>query len=54
VNYPDDVWIYDLGSTVGTVVDGQRLAGYRLLDGLHTVEVGGTSVRIAARSDLLI
>lgn len=54
VNYPDDVWLYDLGSTVGTVIDGQRLVGQMLLDGVHKVEVGRVSIRIAASSDLLI
>jgi serine/threonine protein kinase len=54
VNYPDDVWLYDLGSTNGTVVDGQRLIGHMLLDGVHKVEVGRVCIRIAASSDLLI
>jgi serine/threonine protein kinase len=54
VNYPNDVWLYDLGSTIGTVVDGQRLIGHMLLDGVHKVEVGRVCIRIAASSDLLI
>jgi serine/threonine protein kinase len=54
VNYPDDVWLYDLGSTIGTVVDGQRLVGRMLLDGVHDVAVGNMRIRIAARNDLLI
>ena len=40
VNFPDDIWLYDLGSTIGTVIDGKRLAGRVLLDGVHDVEVG--------------
>ncbi len=40
VNYPDCVWLYDLESTVGTVVDKERLAGRMLLNGRYEVEVG--------------
>jgi pSer/pThr/pTyr-binding forkhead associated (FHA) protein len=54
VNYPDDVWLYDLGSTVGTVVDGQRVVGHIPLDGVHNVEVGSVCIRIAAGNDLLL
>jgi serine/threonine protein kinase len=54
VNYPDDVWLYDLGSTNGTVVDGQQLNGHMLLDGVHTLEVGHVCMRVHASSDLLI
>jgi Flp pilus assembly protein TadD len=54
VNYLDDVWLYDLGSTIGTKVDKVRLTGQMLLDGVHTVEVGGVCLRISASHDLLI
>jgi serine/threonine protein kinase len=54
VNYPDDVWLYDLGSTVGTVIDGQRLVGRMFLDGVHNLGVGRTNLRVASRSDLLL
>ena len=54
VNFSDDVWLYDLGSTWGTVVAGTRLAGDVFLDGVHEVAVGNVQIRIAARSDLLV
>lgn len=54
VNYPDGVWLYDLSSTVGTVIDGQRLVGRVFLDGVHDVEIGRVRIRIAASSDLVI
>ncbi len=54
VNYPDDVWLYDLGSTVGTVIDGQRLVGRTLLDSVHEVAVGRVRLRIAARNDIFL
>ena len=54
VNFPDDVWLYDLESTVGTKVDGHRLVGRMLLDGVHDVSVAGVQLRIAASSDQLV
>lgn len=54
VNHPDDVWLYDLGSTCGTVVDGQRLHGRMLLDGVHEVAVGGVGIRVASSNDRLL
>lgn len=54
VNYPDDVWIYDLESTMGTHIDGERLGGRKFLDGVHDVQIGQVRIRVAASSDLLI
>jgi len=54
VNYPDDVWLYDLGSAIGTVVDGSRLLGGMFLDGVHEVMVGRVRIRVAASGDLLV
>ena len=54
VNHPDDVWIYDLGSVVGTSVDGERVRGKAFLDGVHTVDIGTRKIRIATDEGLLI
>lgn len=54
VNCPRDVWLYDLGSTCGTFVDGQRVNGHTFLDGVHKVTLGRSQIGVAARSDLLI
>jgi serine/threonine protein kinase len=54
VNYPDDVWLYDLESAIGTVVDGSRLLGGMFLDGVHEVMVGRVRIRVAASGDLLV
>jgi serine/threonine protein kinase len=54
VNRPDDVWLYDLESTNGTVVDGEQLSGSLHLAGVHNVELGEVSLRIAASHDLLV
>ena len=53
VNYRDDVWLYDLASSVGTVVDGQRLVGRMLLEGVHNVQVGRVCLRVDARKGIL-
>jgi pSer/pThr/pTyr-binding forkhead associated (FHA) protein len=54
VNYADDVWLYDLGSTLGTVIDGQRVEGRIYLRGRHEVTIGKVLLRIASNSDLLL
>ena len=54
VNYPDDVWIYDLGSVMGTTVDGERVRGKTFLDGVHTVDIGTREIRVATDEGLLI
>ncbi|MFC1597631.1 protein kinase [Planctomycetota bacterium] len=54
VNYPDNVWLYDLGSTVGTLIDEQPLVSRVFLDGVHKVVVGEVPIRIGASKDLLI
>ncbi len=54
VNYPDDVWLYDLGSASGTVVDSHNVVGRVFLNGVHEVVVGPARFRIAANSELLI
>jgi hypothetical protein len=54
VNYRDDVWLYDLGSTLGTAIDGRPLAARMLLDGVHDVAIGMARIRIASSSDRLL
>ena len=54
VNLLGEVWLYDLGSTAGTTVDGKEVGGRTLLDGVHEVRVGKTRLRVAARCDLLV
>ena len=54
VNYPEDVWLYDLGSAVGTYIDGKQTTRPVFLDGVHDITVGHVRLRIAANKDLLI
>jgi len=53
-NVPNDVWLYDLGSTRGTSVDGNAVPGRAFLDGVHRVMVGRLELDIGARADLLV
>ncbi|WP_428310050.1 FHA domain-containing protein [Hydrocarboniphaga sp.] len=54
VNYPDEVWLYDLGSARGTICDGRGIAGGVFLDGVHGVSLGRAQLRISANARLLV
>jgi pSer/pThr/pTyr-binding forkhead associated (FHA) protein len=54
VNLRDEVWVYDLGSTYGTRVDGAVVEGRRFLDGVHRISLGSREVEVGARADLLV
>lgn len=54
MNVNQEVWLYDLESTHGTYVDGERVKGRAFLLGVHDVLVGEVPLRIASSSDLLI
>ena len=54
MNFPNDVWIHDLGCTCGTEVNGKRLAGRTFLDGVHDVKVGRVALRVGATASLLV
>jgi hypothetical protein len=43
---PDGVWVQDLGSTNGTVVNGSRVKGRRRLQPGDVVRVGETELRL--------
>ena len=53
-NFPNDVWLYDLGSTRGIQVDGEAVPGRAFLDGVHRVMVGRIEVEVGAPADLLV
>lgn len=53
VNYLGDVWLHDLNSTGGIVVDGVRLDRKSYLDGVHIVKLGSAEVKIASSAGLL-
>ncbi len=54
LNYPDDIWVYDLGSVTGVLVDGSPVNGKVFLDGAHTVKVGAKTIKVAIKESLLI
>ncbi|MBL8416287.1 MAG: FHA domain-containing protein [Propionivibrio sp.] len=54
VNYPNDVWIYDLGSLAGISVNGNPVHGKAFLDGVHTVDNGSRKIWKATEESLLI
>jgi len=48
------VWLYDLGSTRGTQVDGSAVAGRAYLDGVHRVSIGHLDIEVGAHAGLLV
>ena len=42
---PDGVWIFDLGSTNGTYVNGNRIDGSHRLEDGDVVRIGATELR---------
>ena len=54
VNYKNDVWIYDLGSTLGIFVDGERISEKRFLNGVHSIGVGQHNLMISTSEGLLV
>jgi hypothetical protein len=54
VNFQNDVWIYDLGSTKGVFVDGSKVDKKAYLDGVHIVRIGSTELKISSTAGLLV
>jgi len=53
-NRPSEVWLHDLGSTLGTQMDGERVEGRVFLDGVHKVNLGRVTIEVGSRADLLV
>lgn len=54
VNYLDDVWIYDLGSTQGVFVDGKKIDRKAYLEGVHVLKLGQTELTLCSKLGLLV
>jgi hypothetical protein len=48
------VWLYELGGTRDTEVDGNVVAGCTFLDGVHKVRVGRLDSEVGAHAGLLV
>ena len=53
-NDPNGVWLYDLGSTRASRLDGDAVHGRAFRDGVHRVMVGCIEVEIGSLADLLV
>ena len=53
-NFPNDVWLYDQGSSRGIPLDGNAVQGREFLDGVHRVMVGRNEFEVGARAELLV
>lgn len=54
INYPSEVWLYDLGSTCGTKLGTDTVFGRVYLDGVHRICIGRTFIEIGSRTDILV
>jgi tetratricopeptide (TPR) repeat protein len=54
VNFRGDVWLYDLNSTHGTAVDGERLNKRARIDGVHEIKASGAAFTIVSEEGRLV
>jgi len=54
VNQDDEVWIHDLGSALGTFVDGEPVQGRMFLHGVHEVTLGNVTFKVASSSCMVV
>jgi tetratricopeptide (TPR) repeat protein len=54
LNFRGDVWLYDLNSTHGTAVDGQRLNKRIRIDGVHEIKASGAALTIVSEEGRLV
>ena len=54
VNYPNDVWIYDLNSTGGTFINGERVYGKMFLLGVCELTIGRCQLRVSSEAGILV
>lgn len=54
INYDKDVWIYDLGSTTGVIVDDQKVKTKHFLLGKHNITIGNFSFVLFSNADKML
>ena len=54
LNYPDDMWVYDLGSLTGVTLDQNKISKKAFLEGAHSIGIAGRSISVATKESLLI
>jgi serine/threonine protein kinase len=54
VNYADDVWLYDLGSTLGTLCDESPVQNSIFLEGRHQISLSDSSITILTKEGILL
>lgn len=54
VNYPEDVWLYDLASTHGTYVDGNQVENLLFLEGRCRVSIGDRELTVLPKEGILL
>ena len=54
VNYPADVWLYDLGSTYGTFCDGLTVRNSAFLEGRHQIRLSDSTITILTEEGILL
>jgi len=54
VNYADDVWLYDLGSTLGTFCDESPVQNSVFLEGRHQIRLSNSTITIFTKEGILL
>lgn len=52
-NFPEDVWIYDLGSVAGVYIDRKRIKRKVFLEGVTHITMGTTSFLVSPKAGFL-
>jgi len=54
VNYANEVWLYDIGSTHGTFCDGVPVRTSVFLDGRHKIGIAESTFAVLAKEGILL
>ena len=54
INYPEDVWLHDLGSTHGTYVDGQPVEQSIFVDRRCRLSIGNSELTVLPKEGILL